>query len=112
MVEIGNERSNVFWEKHCKQERLQANVERDIRESFIRAKYQDRSWIPQPTGESEALSKQLLICVASNNLMRTIQLLVHGADVSHTWEKIYNLDSKRPYSMCILTYGIWTERSY
>lgn len=85
MVEIGNNRSNVFWEKHCKQERLQANVERDIRESFIRAKYQDRSWIPQPTGESsEALSKQLLICVASNNLMRTIQLLVHGADVSHS----------------------------
>ncbi|CAI8051664.1 Arf-GAP with Rho-GAP domain, ANK repeat and PH domain-containing protein 1 [Geodia barretti] len=84
MVEIGNERSNQFWEKHCQQERLEAGVERDIRESFIRAKYQDRAWIPQPTGEDrEALSKQLLVCVASNNLMRTIQLLVHGADVSY-----------------------------
>ena len=83
MIEIGNDRSNQFWEKHCKQERLQADVERDIRESFIRAKYQDRSWIPQPSGESqEALSRQLHICVASNNLMRTIQLLIHGADVS------------------------------
>ena len=83
MVEIGNDRSNLFWEKHCKQERLQSDVERDIRESFIRAKYQDRSWILQPSGESrEALSRQLHICVASNNLMRTIQLLVHGADVS------------------------------
>ena len=82
MVEIGNDRSNQFWEKHCKQERLQANVERDIRESFIRAKYQDKSWIPQPLGEDrETLTRQLLICVASNDLMRTIQLLIHGADV-------------------------------
>ena len=82
MVEIGNDRSNLFWEKHCKQERLKADVERDIRESFILAKYKDHSWIPEPSGEDrETLSRQLNICVASNNLMRTIQLLVHRADV-------------------------------
>jgi hypothetical protein len=83
MVEIGNDRSNQFWEKHCQQERLQAGVERDIRESFIRAKYQVRSWIPQLPGEDRgSLSRQLFACVASNNLMRTIQLLAHGADVA------------------------------
>ena len=90
MVEIGNERSNQFWEKHCKQERLQAGVERDIRECFIRAKYQDRSWIPQPSAEDrETLSQQLLVCVASNNLMRTIQLLVHGAKVGSIYSTLF-----------------------
>ena len=82
MVEIGNDRSNQFWEKHCKQERLTSDVERDIRESFIRAKYQDRSWIPLPAGEDrETLSRHLLLCVSSNNLMRSIQLLAYGANV-------------------------------
>ena len=81
---IGNERSNSFWERHSqRRERLPADVERDIRENFIRAKYQVKSWIPTPTGESkEALNKLLQVAVKTDNLMRTVELLTLGADVS------------------------------
>ena len=82
MVAIGNDRSNTFWEQRCQRERLPGDVEREIRETYIRAKYQDRSWIPEHSGEgTEALSRQLCVCVAGNNVMRSVQLLVHGADV-------------------------------
>ena len=83
MQEIGNDNGNSFWEKHWSGERLPADVEREIRESFIRSKYQTKSWIPIPTGESkEALNKLLCISIGNGNLMRTVELLVHGADVS------------------------------
>ena len=84
MNTIGNERSNSFWERHSQhKERLPANVERDIRENFIRAKYEVKSWIPASTGESqETLNKLLCIAVKTDNLMRTVELLTLGADVS------------------------------
>ena len=83
MQEIGNDNGNRFWEKHWSGERLPADVEREIRENFIRAKYQMKSWIPRPTGESkEALSRLLCISVGTSNLIRTLELLTHGADVS------------------------------
>ena len=80
---IGNERANSFWERHSqRKERLPADVERDIREHFIRAKYQVKSWIPTPTGESkETLNKLLRVAVKTDNLMRTVELLTLGADV-------------------------------
>ena len=80
---IGNERANSFWERHSqRKERLPADVERDIRENFIRAKYQVKSWIPTPTGESkETLNKLLRVAVKTDNLMRTVELLTLGADV-------------------------------
>ena len=80
---IGNERANSFWERHSQhKERLPADVERDIRENFIRAKYQVKSWIPTPTGESkETLNKLLRVAVKTDNLMRTVELLTLGADV-------------------------------
>ncbi len=82
MVDIGNEKANKFWENHYQGERLPHDVERDIRENFIRAKYETMSWIPRPTGESrDALTKLLCVCVKTNNLMRTIELLAHGAQV-------------------------------
>ena len=91
---IGNERSNSFWERHSQhREKLPADVERDIRENFIRAKYQVKSWIPTPTGESqEALNKLLRVAVKTDNLMRTVELLTLGADVrreggNREWEK-------------------------
>ena len=66
-----------------RRERLPPDVERDIREGFIRAKYQDKSWIPTPTGESQdMLNKLLCVAVTTDNLMRTVELLVRGADVS------------------------------
>lgn len=65
------------------EERLPADVERDIREGFIRAKYEVKSWIPTPTGESkEALNKLLCVAVKTDNLLRTVELLTRGADVS------------------------------
>lgn len=82
MLEIGNANSNAFWEKHYNGKRLPHDVERDIREDFIRAKYEVKSWIPRPTGESqEALDKLLCECVTTNNLLKTIELLAHGAQV-------------------------------
>ena len=82
MVDIGNENSNKFWERHYNGDRLPHDVERDIRENFIRAKYEIMSWIPRPTGESqEVLNKLLCVCVKTSNLMRTIELLAHGAKV-------------------------------
>ena len=86
MNTIGNERSNSFWERHSqRRDRLPADVERDIRENFIRAKYQVKSWIPTPTGESqETLNKLLCVAVKNDNLMRTVELLTLGADVSES----------------------------
>ena len=82
MVTIGNDNSNNLWEKHFVGERLPADVERVIREDFIRAKYQTKSWIIRPTGETqENLNKLLCVSVASDNLMRTVELLAHGANV-------------------------------
>ena len=86
MVTIGNDNANSFWEHHYHGERLPADMEREIRENFIRAKYQVKSWIPTHTGEGrENLSQLLCISVKTNNLMRTLELLVHGADVSCVW---------------------------
>ena len=89
MNTIGNERANSFWERHSQhRERLPADVERDIRENFIRAKYQVKSWIPTPTGESkEALNKLLRVAVKTDNLMRTVELLTLGADVRRGRER-------------------------
>ena len=86
---IGNERANSFWERHSQhRERLPADVERDIRENFIRAKYQVKSWIPTSTGESqEALNKLLRVAVKTDNLMRTVELLTLGADVRRERER-------------------------
>ena len=85
MVTIGNDNANSFWEHHYPGKRLPADVEREIREEFIRAKYQVKSWIANPSGEGkEALSRQLCSSVMTSNLMRTMELLVHGADVSYS----------------------------
>ena len=91
MVQIGNDNSNSFWEKHHTKECLPADVEREIREPYIRAKYEMKSWIPRRTGESkEMLSQLLCIAVENGDLMRTIELLAHGADVREGggWEGV------------------------
>ena len=87
MVTIGNDCANTFWEHHYHGDRLPADMEREIRENFIRAKYQVKSWIPTHTGEGrDNLSQLLCISVKTNNLMRTLELLVRGADVSFNLE--------------------------
>ncbi len=83
MVKVGNDNSNNFWERYYQGNRLSADVEREIREQFIRAKYQMMSWISRPTGESGDMLGQLLcVSVGTDNLMRTLELLAHGASVS------------------------------
>ena len=85
MVTIGNDNANSFWEHHYHGTRLPADVEREIREQFIRAKYQDKLWIDNSSREmKEALNRKLCSSVKTNNLMRTMELLVHGADVSYS----------------------------
>ena len=92
MVTIGNDNANSFWEHHYHGTRLPADVEREIREQFIRAKYQDKSWIDNSSREmKEALNRKLCSSVKTNNLMRTMELLVHGADVSYSGSLINNV---------------------
>jgi len=83
MVAIGNDNSNQFWEQHYKGEKLAANVEKEIREEFLRAKYLTRSWIPSAEGETkDSLNRKLCENVSTPNILRTIELLALGADVS------------------------------
>ena len=82
MVAIGNDRANRFWEYHYVGEKLPHDVEREIRETFIRSKYQGRSWIPPAESSSkEQLSRQLCENVKTGDLLKTLSLVVHGADV-------------------------------
>lgn len=78
-MRIGNDNSNKFWEHHCQGERLPADVEDEIRENFISAKYVTRSWIPQNSVEN----MDLMLCesVATEHLMKTIELIALGANV-------------------------------
>ena len=84
MKVIGNDLSNQFWEHHHQQrERLPANVEREIREQFIRAKYQTKSWIPRRnTSVIEVLNIALCENVKTDNVMETVRLFAYGCDVS------------------------------
>lgn len=83
MVEIGNNNSNLFWESHYKGDKLAAKVEREIRVDFLRAKYLTRSWILTEEGETkESLNRKLCTNVTTINILRTIELLALGADVS------------------------------
>ena len=84
MLKIGNDNSNSFWEHHYKSERLPANVEDEIRENFLSAKYVTRSWIPQQCVENKDSLDQLL-CenVATDTVLRTIELIALGANVSY-----------------------------
>lgn len=83
MVKIGNNHSNNFWERHYQGQSLPADVEDEIRENFLTAKYVNRSWVPQGNVENkEALGVMLCQNVATDNLMRTIELIAIGANVS------------------------------
>jgi len=101
MVTIGNDNANSFWEHHYHGEHLPADMEREIRENFIRAKYQVKSWIPTHTGEGrENLSQLLCISVKTNNLMRTLELLVHGADPCYVLPDVKDLDTNHGELIC------------
>lgn len=83
MVEIGNDNSNSFWQRHYKGDRLASNEEKEIREDFLRAKYLTRSWVQSEEGETkDSLSLKLCENVTTDNYLRTIELIAQGADVS------------------------------
>ena len=55
---IGNERANVLLEKHCHSERIAQDSPREIRDTFIRAKYESKAWIPRnPVDTPDVLNK-------------------------------------------------------
>ena len=59
---------------------------RDIRENFIRAKYELKAWIPRsPSSPPEVLGKQLCEAVKTSNVMTSLELIIRGANVSVCW---------------------------
>ena len=55
---------------------------RDIRENFIRAKYELKAWIPRDAHSlHEVLNKKLCQVVKTDDVMATLELIVHGANV-------------------------------
>ena len=55
---------------------------RDIREAFIRAKYETKAWVPRSGGSAETLSKALCVSAATDNVQRSYELICGGANVS------------------------------
>lgn len=56
---------------------------RDIRENYIRAKYELKAWIPRsPSSPPEVLGKQLCEAVKTSNVMTSLELIIRGANVS------------------------------
>uniref|UniRef100_A0A1X7TTF8 Uncharacterized protein n=2 Tax=Amphimedon queenslandica TaxID=400682 RepID=A0A1X7TTF8_AMPQE len=81
MVTIGNYSANLFWERHFKGERIPTDCPREIRESFIRSKYESKSWVPDNAlANQEELDKALCSAVIDDDLMLTTELLVKGAN--------------------------------
>ncbi|XP_019855674.1 PREDICTED: arf-GAP with Rho-GAP domain, ANK repeat and PH domain-containing protein 1-like isoform X1 [Amphimedon queenslandica] len=81
MVTIGNYSANLFWERHFKGERIPTDCPREIRESFIRSKYESKSWVPDNAlADQEELNMALCSAVIDDDLMLTTELLVKGAN--------------------------------
>lgn len=55
---------------------------RDIREAFIRAKYETKAWVPRSGSPPETLSKALCVSAATENVQRSYELICGGASVS------------------------------
>ena len=69
---------------------------RDIREAFIRAKYENKAWIPRIGDDKETLSKALCVSVSGGNTKRTYELICSGAKVSDridTLDQLFGLSS-------------------
>ena len=67
---------------HCRGPTLFTFTFRDIRENFIRAKYELKAWIPrQAYSPHEVLNKQLCQTVKTDDVMATLELIVQGANV-------------------------------
>lgn len=97
MVEIGNDKSNAFWEQHYTGSGLPSDVEQEIRENFTHAKYVTRSWVPRTAIAAEGkdtLGHLLCQNVSTDNLMRTIELIALGANVSSVPSLLFLLCSR------------------
>jgi hypothetical protein len=96
MVALGNSTANRFWEHHLQQEKLDAEVERDIREAFIRAKYETKAWIPRVGDDKVTLSKALCVSVTTPNVQRSYELICSGADVKFEHPSPRNPEQNTP----------------
>ena len=69
---------------------------RDIREAFVRAKYETKAWIPRVGDDSETLSKALCVSAMTSNVQRSYELICSGANVRriHTCTSSVEVSSK------------------
>uniref|UniRef100_A0A8C7YMZ7 ArfGAP with GTPase domain, ankyrin repeat and PH domain 2 n=1 Tax=Oryzias sinensis TaxID=183150 RepID=A0A8C7YMZ7_9TELE len=83
LAAIGNHMANSVWES-CTQGRIKPtpNATREERESWIRAKYEQRAFVPPlplPSGNLEdSMSELLLTAVTERDLLRLLLLLAHS----------------------------------
>lgn len=72
---IGNELANKIWEHNAPRERKpQPNSERDIKENWIRLKYEQKRFLP-PVPVNKTLSAQLLEAVMERNMYSLLNVL-------------------------------------
>ena len=75
MVAIGNEKANMFWEKHFQGERIAGNSPREIRENFIRSKYESKCWIPRSSGDTQEVLNKVHVYMHTH----TVHVYMHSS---------------------------------
>uniref|UniRef100_A0A8C5DTG0 Arf-GAP with GTPase, ANK repeat and PH domain-containing protein 1-like n=1 Tax=Gouania willdenowi TaxID=441366 RepID=A0A8C5DTG0_GOUWI len=82
LAAIGNHMANSIWER-CTQGRVKPTPQatREERESWIRAKYEQRAFLapPQPCGGEDGVPARLLSAVTDRDLPRLLLLLAHSS---------------------------------
>ncbi|CAL4156120.1 unnamed protein product, partial [Meganyctiphanes norvegica] len=79
MMALGNETGNSIWEARPSQGKPNPHSSREDKESWIRAKYENKEFIaPQPR---ISLHEQIVDCVCCNDVKRLASLLPHAGDV-------------------------------
>ena len=78
-------------------------MNRDIRENFIRAKYELKAWIPRDSyTPHDVLNKQLCQTVKTDDVMATLELIVRGANVCVCLSTRCVYNPVENYHLCVL----------
>ncbi|XP_028409289.1 arf-GAP with Rho-GAP domain, ANK repeat and PH domain-containing protein 1-like [Dendronephthya gigantea] len=86
MVEVGNEKSNKFWQFRIPDDdRITPESSSEERMEFIRRKYVLRMYrhVSAKYGDAVQLGEELKRSVRTNNIEKTMQLVFCGADVKY-----------------------------
>ncbi|KAL5269003.1 hypothetical protein ACHWQZ_G002735 [Mnemiopsis leidyi] len=100
---IGNRRANEYFEKTldtATHPRPPPDSDMKLRESFIEEKYTRGSWSAVITSPVEELNRQLMEVVQTDQLHKTLALLMSGADVKHIDHK-FDPSRRTPYLMAL-----------